>query len=79
MLGVVQDVFPDNNNVPLLAASYQSTVTGAAVPETDKFTVPVPHLSPPTAVPPVGKSFMVAVTGILAELKQPVVEFLNCA
>ena len=72
------EVFPLNNKVPPVAAEYQSIVSPAPA-VADKVTVPVPQRELFPAVGADGKLFTVAVTAVLEDEKQPVVEFLDSA
>ena len=67
MLGVVK-LLPDPNNVPPVEALYHLIVP---VPDADKLTVPVPHLTPSVPVGTDGTAFTVAVTAVLVADVQP--------
>ena len=70
---------PLPNNVPPVAASYQSMVVPAGL-VADIVTVPGPHLEPLTgAVAAAGTAFTVAVTAVLVADTHPVVVFLASA
>ena len=69
---------PASNNVPPVAASYQSIVllAGGLAPIV---TEPDPHLEALSAEGAAGTAFTVAVTAVLVAEIQPVVAFLACA
>ena len=72
---MVKLVDPVVKAVPPVATSYQSTVTPPAT-VAESATVPVPHLEPAVPVGVVGNAFTVAVTAVLVNELQPVVEFV---
>jgi len=78
MFGVVKAVLPDNNNVPPVEASYQSTVllAGGVAP---MVTEPAPQREVLSAEGAAGGVFTVAITDVLVAEVHPVVVFLACA
>ena len=71
---------PFCNNVPPVAALYQSVVKPDPGAATEMVTVPVPHLEPFTApVGAAGIEFIVATTAVLPDEIQLVVVFLASA
>ena len=74
----MKEVEPLNKAGPPEAAAYQSIVSPAPAVAAIR-TVPVPHLAAPDPPGVPGLAFTVAVTGILADERQPVDVFLASA